>query len=205
MKKTTRRTPARSKTPARRKRKSKSSRPWFISVAVIAIALLGSGLWDRPQELMDYAIGLITEEFLGPSGPQLTGVPRVLDGDTLHVQDTRIRMHGIDAPESQQLCTLPRRRDWHCGKDATEALAAKIGNQSVTCHQQDIDRYGRVVATCWVGTTDLNRWMVEEGWAVAYRQYSTDYVSAENRARGAGRGIWASDFVMPWDWRRGDR
>ena len=58
---------------------------------------------------------------------------------------------------------------------------------------------------CRVGGTDLNAWMVEQGWALAYRKYSTDYVSQEATAKAARRGVWRGDFVQPSRWRRGER
>ncbi len=66
----------------------------------------------------------------------------------------------------------------------------------------DVDRYGRVVATCFVGVTDLGCWMVAHGWAVAYRRYSDRYIADEQAARDAGAGIWVGTFIMPWNWRR---
>ena len=67
------------------------------------------------------------------------------------------------------------------------------------------DRYGRSVAVCRVAGADLNAWMVEQGWAVAYRKYSTDYVSQETAAKAARRGLWRGEFVQPSRWRRGER
>ena len=64
------------------------------------------------------------------------------------------------------------------------------------------DRYGRSVATCSLGGTDLNRWMVFSGWALAYRQYSVAYVEAEAEAQAARLGVWDGEFTPPWDWRR---
>ncbi|MDV7393263.1 thermonuclease family protein, partial [Arthrospira platensis SPKY1] len=75
--------------------------------------------------------------------------------------------------------------------------------RSVSCVTRDIDRYGRTIAVCSQDGVDLNRWMVSEGWAVAYRHFSRDYVAVETEARRAGRNIWSGSFVMPWDWRRG--
>ncbi|WP_312895214.1 thermonuclease family protein [Microvirga sp.] len=80
-----------------------------------------------------------------------------------------------------------------------------MGTANVSCEQRDIDRYNRVVAVCSAGGEDLNGWLVQQGYAVAYRQYSTDYVSHENGAKKAKRGVWAGGFTPPWDWRRGDR
>ena len=131
------------------------------------------------------------------------GVASVVDGDTLEIRDIRIRLHGVDAPESSQTCTDQQGNGWRCGQQAALALSDRIGRQSVSCSEKDVDRYGRVVAECFMSGDSLNRWLVREGWAVAYRQYSTDYVADEEAAREAARGIWASRFDMPWDWRKG--
>ena len=138
------------------------------------------------------------------SRPALSGLARVVDGDTLHVDRVRVRLHGIDAPESAQRCRTSGRL-WPCGREATRALARRIGGRPVACEERDRDRYGRVVAVCTAAGLDLNRWMVAEGWAFAYRRYSRDYVAAESRARAARRGIWRGEAVAPWDWRRGKR
>lgn len=134
-------------------------------------------------------------------GPDLRGVALVMDGDTVEIHGTRIRLNGIDAPESGQLCQDARGKAWRCGQRAALALSDRIGRQLVNCQQTDTDRYGRIVADCFAGRTNLNRWMVREGWAVAYRQYSTAYITAEDQARTHQRGIWQGHFDMPWDWR----
>ena len=142
----------------------------------------------------------------GASAAQpLIGTASVIDGDTLEIQGVRIRLHGIDAIEGRQTCTLPSGKSWRCGRDASFALADRIGRAPVTCHPRDTDRYGRVVAVCEQSGEDLNAWMVEQGWALAYRCYSKAYVKQEARAAAAGRGIWASEFQAPWDWRKGGR
>lgn len=80
-----------------------------------------------------------------------------------------------------------------------------LSRRVVSCRVRDVDRYDRKVAVCFLSGEDLNSWLVSEGWAVAYREYSTDYVSEEDSARRARRNIWTGSFVMPWDWRRGQR
>lgn len=136
---------------------------------------------------------------------EITGVATVVDGDTVEIHGQRIRLHGIDAPESAQLCLRPDGPQWRCGQQAALALADRIGWLFVVCRRTDTDRYGRVVAVCHQGSEDLNAWMVSEGWAVAYRRYSPDYIALEDEARKAGRNMWSSRFVMPWDWRGGAR
>ncbi|MEX2453683.1 MAG: thermonuclease family protein [Rhodospirillaceae bacterium] len=134
----------------------------------------------------------------------IVGQASVIDGDTLDIHGARIRFHGIDAPESGQSCSAAGKA-WRCGQQAALALSDRIGKKVVSCAPKDRDRYGRVVAVCSAGGEDLNGWMVAEGWALAYRQYSSDYVSREQAASIAKLGIWRGEFVPPWDWRRGTR
>ena len=139
------------------------------------------------------------------AGP-LTGVATIVDGDTIKIAGQRIRLHGIDAPESGQTCEDSRAGTYPCGLSAAGALKYRLDRRPVICTARDTDRYGRPVAICRQGDgTDINRWMVEVGHALAYRRYSTDYVAAENAARAARIGLWQGSFVPPWDWRRGTR
>jgi len=130
-----------------------------------------------------------------------TGIARVIDGDTIDIRGTRVRLNGIDAPEAKQVCELNEKK-YSCGVQSTEALIKLIGSNSVDCEQTATDRNGRVVARCKVGSTDIGAWMVEHGWAVAYRRYSMIYVDAENRARADKQGMWSGTFTMPEEWRR---
>ena len=147
---------------------------------------------------------LLLVSALTPVGAQepIIGVASVIDGDTIEIHGQRIRLFGIDAPESSQLCTRPNGERWRCGQQASLALADRIGRATVRCEQRDIDRYRRVVAVCFKGTEDLDRWMVLNGWAVAFRRYSLDYVADEDTARKNRINIWSGEFDMPWDWRR---
>ena len=138
--------------------------------------------------------------------PQVVeGSVRVVDGDTLRMGEHRIRLQGIDAPESRQSCTRAPKTSWLCGKAATEALREKIGTAVVRCEVEDKDRYRRLVAHCFVGQTNINGWMVQQGWALAYRQYSVRYIAEEDRARLQKKGIWATEFTPPWQWRAARR
>lgn len=128
-------------------------------------------------------------------GAVITGRASILDGDTIEVRGRRIRLHGIDAPESDQICHR-NGRPWHCGRDATAALDRFIGGRTVACTELDVDRYGRSVARCLVNGQDVSAWLVRNGWAVAYRRFSEVYVGDEAEARAAGRGIWSSRFEM---------
>ena len=139
-----------------------------------------------------------------PALADITGPATVTDGDTIKIDGQRIRIHGIDAPEAKQIC----RRDlepWLCGEGATIALREWISGRPVSCEELDIDQYKRIVAKCLVDGQDLGEWMVRNGWAVAYTRYSNDYRPAERAAKAGERGIWASEFEMPWAWRKSKR
>jgi endonuclease YncB( thermonuclease family) len=147
---------------------------------------------------------LIMVVAVAPATADVTGKARVIDGDTIEVGGERVRLHGIDAPEAKQTCTAGG-REWACGRDATFALAYEVGNHWVTCRGDQRDRYGRLIAVCYVGPHDLGERMVRGGWALAYRRYSMDYVDDEGAARQARTGMWRGEFVPPWEWRRGKR
>ncbi|MEJ0017762.1 MAG: thermonuclease family protein [Acetobacteraceae bacterium] len=140
-----------------------------------------------------------------PAGA-IVGYARVIDGDTLDIAGRRIRLHGVDAPESSQQCEADG-TFYRCGTQAALALADLLRGQMVECQPVDRDRYQRIVARCRIadGGTRINAWLVRQGYAVAYRQYSYDYMPDEIVARVARRGLWAGTFQMPWDYRAGMR
>jgi endonuclease YncB( thermonuclease family) len=134
----------------------------------------------------------------------IIGQASVIDGNTIEIDGQRIGLHGIDAPESAQTCAVGGKA-LRCGQQAANALAERIGQQTVTCDPKGIDQNDRLVAVCRAGGEDLNGWMVRQGMALAYRQISTHYVSQEKKAAKEKIGVWRGWFVKPWDWRRGRR
>ena len=81
----------------------------------------------------------------------------------------------------------------------------KIGDKIPSCITKDKDRYQRVVAECFIGNESLSRFMVREGYAVAYSQYSKDFVEDEKFAKENRLGIWSMSFQMPSDYRKASR
>ncbi|EDM72507.1 nuclease (SNase-like) protein [Roseobacter sp. AzwK-3b] len=134
----------------------------------------------------------------------LMGIASVIDGDTIDVMGTRIRLHGIDAPEIGQLCAVNSAK-YKCGQRSTFYLEQLLGRSVVTCETLDTDRYGRTIATCSVNGSDIGASMVASGWALAYRRYDDVYVPHETDAKNAGRGIWQGEFIEPALWRSGER
>lgn len=141
------------------------------------------------------------QQDLSPSTPGISGVARVIDGDTIDIRGTHVRLSGIDAPESKQTCVTDNKQ-YQCGMQATEALIRLIGSNTVDCEQTGKDRNGRTIGRCLVGSSDVGGWMVEHGWAVAYRRFSLEYVDQEKRAREQKQGLWAGSFTTPEEWRR---
>ena len=94
---------------------------------------------------------------------------------------------------------------WLCGIAAKSALSERIAGERVSCREETTDRYGRVVAECFVGEQNLNGWLVANGWALAYRRYSTKFVQAENDAKTNRAGLWQGSFTDPWAWRQQNR
>jgi len=137
----------------------------------------------------------------GAFASELSGIAHVSDGDTITVANTKIRLVGIDAPETDQICLNGQGAKWTCGIAARDRLSAIIGAREITCRLSDVDRYGRSLGTCYVDGADLNAWMVREGWALAFVRYSQVYAPDEAAARVNERGLWRGAFVAPWDWR----
>ncbi|MGI9483288.1 MAG: thermonuclease family protein [Hyphomicrobiales bacterium] len=133
---------------------------------------------------------------------KIAGPVQVLDGDSLVVEGNEIRLYGIDAPEGRQMCQDKTGSQYSCGKLAARALRTLVSGSEVDCVVVTKDRYARNVSRCIAKGKELNREMVRQGWAVAYRSHAQDYLATENEARSAGRGIWQGAFERPGEWRR---
>ena len=137
------------------------------------------------------------------SAASQTGIARPIDGDSLMVGQQEIRLFGIDAPELSQSCTRGG-KPWACGAAAADQLSKLVAGKQVSCVSLGQDKHGRFLSRCSVGTTEVNRTMVATGYALAYRRYSMDYVSAEESAKVAKRGIWSGTFELPSEVRHSE-
>ena len=144
--------------------------------------------------LLNLNTKLITGEIYGSSV--------VTDGDTIKILHNKIRLHGIDAPERNQKC-IKNKKIYNCGVVATEALIKKINKNAVKClTQKNKDRYNRFIGICFVKQENLNKWMVRNGYAIAYRRYSKDYILDEQFAKINKLGLWSGTFLKPEKWRK---
>jgi endonuclease YncB( thermonuclease family) len=131
----------------------------------------------------------------------ISGKAWVIDGDTIEISGNRIRLEGIDAPELDQTCTDPAGRRWPCGRTAGNELRAHIGARELTCRTGGFDRYRRALAICTLpDRSDINAWMVRQGWALA-TDFRGTYASEEAEAKAGSCGIWVGTFVPPSQWR----
>jgi len=166
-----------------RRRRSARRSPWrsladglvFLTLFVLLAFSLGRTGWFAPDE----------------------GRYLAIDGDSLRKGEREYRLHGIDAPELHQQCQDAQGRDYPCGRAARDHLRGLVTNKTLSCDIRETDRYGRSVADCRAGATDINRAMVLSGWAVAYRRHGTSYSREEAEARNARRGIWQGRFETP--------
>ena len=131
----------------------------------------------------------------------IQGDLRVVDGDTIVLGATRIRLEGIDAPETTQACGRRIGGTWRCGDEATRQLVRLIGKEPVRCEDQGLDKYGRTLGRCFAGSINLNAEMVRTGYAWAFVRYSKAYVAQEAEARSAGAGIWQGEAMPAWEYR----
>ena len=144
---------------------------------------------------------------------EISGIPKVVDGDTIHINNYKFRLEGIDAPEMRQQCkkesfkisfliSFTFYEDYKCGRVSKVKLINKINTSEIKCISSSKDRYKRYIATCFKGKTNLNQWMVRNGFAIAYRRYSKKYVPDEVFAKENKLGLWQGKFMEPEKWRK---
>ncbi|MDA9463135.1 thermonuclease family protein [Bradyrhizobium sp. CCBAU 53415] len=130
---------------------------------------------------------------------KLSGPPRILDGNTIEIEQTKIRLSGIEAPETDQICLDAHGRKWACGVAARDELIKHSNGRTWDCHTTGVDEYGRSRGGCFIEGEDVNAWMVRSGWALSS---GPTYVISEVVASKADAGLWSGAFIAPWDWRR---
>ena len=126
---------------------------------------------------------------------------KIIDGDTIHLNGEKIRFTGIDTPELKQTCTK-NNEVIYCGIKARKLLIEKIGKNKVQCVREGKDQYKRTLAECFVNKVSLSSYLVRNGYAFAYRRYSTKFIRDEDFARTNNLGMWSMTFEYPWDYRK---
>ncbi len=132
---------------------------------------------------------------------EFAGTATVVDGDTIDVGGTRLRLFGIDAPESGQRCVGEGKQIIRPGDAATERLEALI-KDGVRCTASEKDQYDRPIATCFtMGGQNINQTLVREGHAWAFVKFAGDYLPDQQAAHDEQLGVWKLACEAPWDFR----
>ena len=148
----------------------------------------------------------VSPYFIANSNEYIIGLHEVIDGDSIKINNTNIRLSGIDAPEKKQKC-FKKKQLYNCGFISLKALKNYISKNLVSCSYSKKDRYGRILGTCYlynnqVESLSLNSYMVNTGNAVAYRRYSKKYIVDEQFAKQNKLGMWQGKFIRPEEWRK---
>jgi endonuclease YncB( thermonuclease family) len=133
----------------------------------------------------------------------------VTDGDTIKIDNEKIRLFGIDAPEMKQICKDKNNDPYACGHSSKAYLKGLINHtgygDQIYCYYSERDKYKRIIGECFVDTKNkmnINYLMVRRGQAVAYIRYSEKYLEAQNQAKKDKVGIWEGTFDLPEEWRK---
>jgi endonuclease YncB( thermonuclease family) len=142
------------------------------------------------------------------AAPSLAAEVVIHDGDSLTLGNARYRLHGIDAPELDQVCLDENGRVWPCGVQARERLKEAIGGRQVHCDDKGPDPglpQRRRMGECHVlgVETTLHQWLVRQGWALNFEngQYQDD----QEQALVGPSGLWRGCFSTPQDFRLGNK
>ena len=140
-----------------------------------------------------------------PLRAEVAGKVRVTDGDSIYVGGVEVRLYGIDAPERDQTCETPEGATWDCGAHVRQVLIDRYQGRMARCTVEGLDRYGRTLGVCEVGGVNINRELVADGWAFAFRRYSMMFDLDEKGAVVNGRGLHGQRIETPSAFRAARR
>jgi len=135
---------------------------------------------------------------------QFSGIAKVIDGDSIIVDDREVRIFGIDAPEYRQSCFDGKNREYSCGKASRNFLYDLVNGKKVTCHYAQKDKYNRFLGKCEIGALSINQEIIRNGMGVIYNFSESDDVmdALEAKAKEQKLGIWQGAFQLPKEYRK---
>ena len=126
---------------------------------------------------------------------------RIIDGDLLALGNLRIRLVGIDAPESAQQCNTSSGAFWDCSAQSSDRVRNIVHlAERVDCFTSENGNHGLYIASCQADGSDVGALLVGEGlaWSDQDEGY---YLSETTVAQTEGLGIWQAYTQPPWEWR----
>ncbi|SMH59050.1 thermonuclease family protein [Azospirillum agricola] len=166
------------------------------AVLLAALTLFGCPVYASAQ-----TAGPTKGKVAATPNETLKGKAVAAEGDLLVINDTPVRLMGIDAPDPGQKCKNRYGHELDCFKIATAVLAAMVKDEEVTCTVSEKDRTGERKGECRVRGVDLGAAMVSRGWAFHYASLSAAYQKGEAYAQSKRMGLWAGQVEKPWQWR----
>lgn len=142
-----------------------------------------------------FRFALVTAAVLGMAWPAAAQI--VIDGDTIKLDGINYELYGIEAPEPRHVCA----DGWSAGRAAEEYLGKLVDGKEISCVRISRNRDGDPMAICKADGVDLGAAMVTGGYAFAFVPHSARYVSQEDAAVSARRGVHAHHCLSPWEWR----
>jgi endonuclease YncB( thermonuclease family) len=156
--------------------------------------------------LASYFYGFVQDYVVTPQNSEIIGKPYIHDGDTVKVNDKKIRLYGIDAPELKQKCYADNKKV-DCGIESKNKLVEIVADNEVFCSDLATDKYERTSGNCYFIATsgekiNIGQKLVSSGYALAYQTYSLRFVVNELYAKSKLLGVWKYKFQKPWLWRK---
>ncbi len=134
--------------------------------------------------------------------PAISGISRIVKGDTLTLSGRIVRLFGVASPDISQTCADNQGRGYRCGQQSISWLSGWLAENVIKCHILGEDKQGVLTGVCMLGPYDIGAAIVNAGWAVADTKQTQIYLNYQNQASQSKRGLWQGKFYMPWDWQK---
>ena len=132
----------------------------------------------------------------------IKGKAKVINSDYIKINNQEIILYGIEAMERKQVCYI-NSKIWPCYAITVRFLESLVDLGETSCRIiKKAQSFNRVFGVCEVIGTEINRELVEKGYALARIKQTKEYLQYEKIAEENNLGIWQSKFVEPWNWRK---
>lgn len=135
------------------------------------------------------------------SYPKITGRAEVIHANVFYISGRYVRLFGVDAPDSDQICSDINGSSYNCGQEAISWVRGWIDDNKIDCYLLKVNPKGQDLATCVWGDYDIGAALVGAGWAIANTSETNIYAPYEAKAQSELSGLWQGSFYSPEDWR----